>query len=90
MANAAPNRRTLFFWVTFETRQAGTIEAVDADEALLLAGEHGNPTDARRIPYPADPRLAVESACPSFCYQPETCSRNGRCAANALGRSCSS
>jgi len=75
-----------FFWVEFDNRASGTIEANNEFAALQLANNFGKPRRARVIPYPADPRIVVDSDCPSFCHSPRKCVGRTSC---PMRRACS-
>jgi len=77
----------MFYWVTFEDAKSGTVEASDEGSARERAEEHGAVVSVARLPYPAQPRIAVDSDCPSFCYSPRECRGRGSC---PKGYACSS
>jgi hypothetical protein len=75
------------FWIEFVGRSSACVEATDERSALALAKElTGNETrGAKRLPYPAEPRLnqhiieSIGSPCPSFCYTPGECAGRSCC-----------
>ncbi len=69
----------MLYWVTFKHSRSGTIEAETPADALEKAKAFGVPHKADTIPYPADPRLSVETKCPSFCYTPQQCKGHTSC-----------
>jgi len=69
----------MYYWIDFNNRTSGTVEAKSETAALERAKEFGAPTRAQVLPYPANPRLAVESECPSFCFQPRQCVGHTAC-----------
>lgn len=83
-----------FFWVYFEDRNAGTIEAEGntygtaaereavLEDAKTRAAKFGRVKGIHRLPYPAEPRLDVRSDCPSFCMYPDSCKGSGSCPRN--------
>ena len=76
------------FWIEFNDRRPGCVEA-DTDTAALVAARlitKKHPTKAYPLPYPANPRLNHEKrkdmngreyTIPSFCYQPLKCKKLG-------------
>lgn len=72
------------FWVTFKTKASACIEAKSEDEARTLGAElRGDEvTRAQILPYPALPRLGVQSDCPSFCHSPRQCAGRTSCPQN--------
>lgn len=76
-------------WVTFSDRKPGCVEAVNAEEAMQIARVKTgcNPTGAKRLPYPASPRINQHEypefgICPSFCFRPEECVGRTACPQN--------
>ena len=76
------------YWVKFNGRNPGCVEAKSETEAITIAKEiTGNEVVSCKIlPYPARPRLngkdgwdASKGECPSFCYQPEKCQGHTSC-----------
>lgn len=69
-----------FFWVEFDGRTSGTIEARTIGEATEIGGRFGIVKVANTLPYPAEPVLhQVESSCPPFCWTPEQCKHRSCC-----------
>lgn len=74
------------FWVDFEGRAPGCVEAPSLEEARDLAKELTGHEVTRidQLPYPANPRLNKVSygeygPCPSFCFTPTQCRGRGSC-----------
>lgn len=72
------------FWVTFNGRGPGCVEATDPEAAKMkgLALTGCEPTDANILPYPTEPRLnkhvftdstGKAYSCPSLCFAPRQC-----------------
>jgi len=70
------------YWTTFENRSPGCVDAMSLDEAREAAAEFGVVKDVAILPYPAIPRLRVQSACPPFCYTPTECVGKTSCPKN--------
>lgn len=66
------------FWIL---PLAVCVEAPTAEEALGIAeSETGKKaTEAKELPYPAEPRVGSQSNCPSFCWQPTLCAGRRSC-----------
>lgn len=77
----------MFFWVEYWKRSSGTVQGKDEDEAREIASRYGSVSLLKVIPYPAEPKIYVESSTPSFCWKPIVC-RGRTCCPN--DRSCSS
>jgi hypothetical protein len=54
----------------------------EAKKKLEEAGWEEKATDAKPLPYPADPRVGEQSQCPSFCWQPNSCAGKSSCPRN--------
>ena len=70
------------YWVTFVGRDPACVEARSEPEAGGLARVITGMavTLVRRLPYPAEPRIAkVRMATPSLCWQPEKCAGHTAC-----------
>ncbi len=73
------------YWMTFEKRGPGCVEAENVDDARAIATDLGyTPVSCNIIPYPADPRINKYSderlgICPSFCYRPNKCKGKTAC-----------
>lgn len=67
------------YWITFSDRADACIEATNKTLAMEEAAKHGTPVIARRLPYPAKPRLGPESGCPPFCHTPSICAGRMAC-----------
>lgn len=68
------------FWLKFNERPAGCVEARDKDAAIAVAKQVTgfDAISADILPYPACPRIneyedPKYGVCPSFCYKPEQC-----------------
>lgn len=63
------------YWVTFKTKAAACVEALDEDAAMEIGSRAcgDEAVKAERLPYPASPRLGPTSNCPSFCWRPTEC-----------------
>lgn len=77
------------FWLTFQGKPAGCVEAPSEEEARAIAeADRGTPAlTCDGIPYPANPRINKHidpkfGVCPSFCYSPEKCKGRGCCPQN--------
>lgn len=69
----------LAHWADFSDRPSGTVNAPTEEDALERAKAFGNPTRARRLPYPAEPVLGARSDMPSFCVRPNECAGQSSC-----------
>lgn len=73
------------FWVTFENRQSGCVQAHDEQEAREVGQrERGHVVvDVKSLPYPANPRVNPVGRggdnTPSFCYRPALCAGRTSC-----------
>jgi hypothetical protein len=80
-----PIRRSPF-WVS-GGRQGGCVEAEDEEHAIEIARQAGCKGElvAKRLPYPAGPRLGTPhwnedcGETPSFCYRPTQCQGRTSC-----------
>lgn len=80
-----PIRRTAY-WITGGTK-GGCVEAQDEAHAIEIARAHGCEGDlvARRLPYPATPRLGPWwitpglGPTPAFCWAPSECAGRSAC-----------
>lgn len=77
------------FWLKFNERSGGCVEATDGDSAARIAKEITGfePKSCERLPYPAEPRINMHhdekyGVCPSFCHAPERCRGNTSCPQN--------
>lgn len=63
-----------FYWVEFQIRPGGTVEASSEEEAKVIAAQKtGFPVrEAWMIPYPATPIIHETTGVPGFCYTPRT------------------
>lgn len=67
------------YWITFDGRGPGCVEAESPERARELAAEITGKavTACDVLPYPANPRLNKHEhkdygVCPSFCYRPNS------------------
>lgn len=74
------------FWLTFNERPAGCVEALDEAAAAATAKEITgfDATSVKSLPYPANPRINTYDdpkygVCPSFCFKPGECCGNTSC-----------
>lgn len=74
------------WWVEFETRSPGCLEALNPAAAIALAEQLTGvtPNACHLLPYPATPRLnlaehASYGICPAFCYSPNICKGRSSC-----------
>lgn len=71
-----------YFWVNFENKASGCVDADDEADAIDKAGVFGVVKMVRSLPYPAMPRLGDHDKCPPFCYSPAQCVGRGCCPKN--------
>lgn len=74
------------FWLTFEGRGPGCVEAENAEEAKRIAKELTGceVLTCQCLPYPASPRInewkhPKHGVTPPFCYRPSQCAGRGSC-----------
>lgn len=76
------------YWVKFNGRTPGCVEAKSEAEASALAKQitGHEVVSCKILPYPANPRLNgvdgwdhTKGECPSFCYNPEKCQGHTAC-----------
>ncbi len=74
------------WWVRFQGRDPGCVEAETATEADAIARAITSavPLTVRPLPYPANPRLNKKNypphgPMPSFCYRPDHCAGRTSC-----------
>lgn len=74
------------FWLTFNERSAGCVEADDETAASAIAKQETgfDAATIKILPYPAHPRINQHvdpkyGVCPSFCYKPAECSGKTSC-----------
>jgi hypothetical protein len=65
------------WWVELEGR-AICLEG-DGDEVKTRAEAMGKVLRISCLPYPAEPRVAPSSNCPSFCWRPQECKGKTSC-----------
>jgi hypothetical protein len=77
------------FWLTFQGKPAGCVEAPSEAEARAIGeADRGTPAlTCDGIPYPANPRINKHidpkwGVCPAFCYSPERCKGRTCCPQN--------
>jgi hypothetical protein len=77
------------FWVTFNDKSNGSVDAETNEAALDKAREvtGKEPVSALTIPYPSRPVLHSVphekwGICPAFCYRPERCVGRTSCPNN--------
>lgn len=82
----APVETVGAYWVEFDDRFPGCVEALNHTAAMDLAEQLTGvkAKECHRLPYPANPRLnryahASHGVCPAFCYTPATCKGRGSC-----------
>lgn len=69
-----------YFWVGFNQRESGTIEAADIAEAREAGAVFGTVTTVAVIPYAANPMLRILTGQTlPLCYQPESCKGRTSC-----------
>lgn len=74
------------FWLKFNERPSGCVEAKDEKEAAVVAKEATgfDAVSVQNLPYPANPRInqyddPKYGVCPSFCFKPRECAGNTSC-----------
>jgi len=74
------------FWLKFNERPSGCVEAKDEAAAAALAKEITgfDAVSVKNLPYPANPRInqyddPKHGVCPSFCFAQVKCSGNTSC-----------
>lgn len=74
------------YWLTFNERTAGCVEAMDGVAAAAIAKEATgfDAISVEVLPYPAKPRIneyvdPKYGVCPSFCFKPKECVGNTSC-----------
>jgi hypothetical protein len=85
-AGAKKEKDMRSFWLTFNEREAGCVEAKDEQAAAAVAKEITgfDATSVKDLPYPAAPRINKYEdprygVCPSFCFTPKTCCGRTSC-----------
>lgn len=70
-----------YFWVSFNNRESGTIEAADIAAAREAGKPFGEVTKVAVIPYPSRPVLvqSADNKTPPFCYSPDSCQGRTSC-----------
>lgn len=71
-----------YYWVTFYSGPAGSVEAKDKGEAEVIGSRERGGVQVHKvevIPYPATPVLHNPSGCPAFCTTPVMCSGRTCC-----------
>jgi len=82
-----PKEYVRSWWVEFENKTVGCIEALNHDEVRLIAARviESPIVEISKLPYPAEPRLNVHDdhnghgPCPSFCWKPHQCKGSSAC-----------
>lgn len=74
------------FWLKFNERPSGCVEAKDEKAAAAIAKEITgfDAASVKNLPYPANPRInqyddPKHGVCPSFCFAPTKCAGNTSC-----------
>ncbi len=70
------------YWVTFTDGSPSVcVEGKSKEDAMQIAtietGKHIKSLDI--LPYPARPRIGLQSDCPDFCFSPERCKDHTSC-----------
>jgi len=61
------------FWVQFDNRASGTIQAKDEAEARTEGEKLGKVRQVDVIPYPRSPVLVGDRKTPAFCFGKDEC-----------------
>jgi hypothetical protein len=69
------------FWLSFTDGTHGCCEESTLAKAITKAEDLTGKVvaNARMLPYPAVPRIGLQSDCPSFCHNPVRCAGRWSC-----------
>ncbi len=67
------------WWIIFSDGKTSRCFEGARDDVLARAQAIGAVASIAVLPYPADPREAPMSQCPSFCYSPAKCAGRTAC-----------
>ncbi len=67
------------YWVRFQDRPCGSLEADSVEQATELASKYGEVAEVSTLPYLAEPKLDESSKRIAFCWKPEECKGHTAC-----------